>query len=627
MAEATPKKQHQAPRVLALVPDQLLSASLEADLSDAGVDLAVTADPEQVFLSCTEGDVNLVILPAFLPGANAMDLAERLRLDSSLGRPAVLLLGLDEGHRRQAHEIPGAAYLEIPFGPSDLAETVTRLVRAKPLILLADDSKVLRDHVASLLGDAGYEVIEAEDGAAAMTQVRTHRPDLVITDIEMPEMDGYAVCRAIKEDPDLENIPVVICSARGDTLDLERGFESGADDYLVKPVDAADLLTRVRRLLAGLQIEGRETILVVEDSAPVRRLVADSLARQGFLVQAARNGKEGFEKVLEIHPDLVITDHDMPEWTGFELVHAMKRNPETKDIPVVMLTARQSERDQARMRAVGLESYLVKPFSTDKCVAVVERLLAERRLRDYKRASQLYLSKQTADAAEVQAATGQVGAVRAKEEIVTVLFADLVGFTSLSASRSPADVVAFLNEYFDRICPVIFEQRGDIDKFIGDAVMAVFSDDEGESGALRAVRAGLGIQAALAGWTTSGGVRLLARVGINRGPAIRGDLGSRLVRRDYTVIGDTVNRAQRFESQAPRGGVLVSESTYAEIRDRVRAKRIDGLALKGVSEPVTGYVIEAVLQGPQPPRRESSPKEAESRSGPTESVEKKGATR
>ena len=90
----------------------------------------------------------------------------------------------------------------------------------------------------------------------------------------------------------------------------------------------------------------------------------------------------------------------MPRMTGFELVHALKRDPELRDIPIMMLTARDTRRDQAQMRAVGLTSYLVKPFSVDKCVAMVERVLAERRLLAYKEASRLYISDGAVRAAE-----------------------------------------------------------------------------------------------------------------------------------------------------------------------------------------------------------------------------------
>src|SRR5207302_1726291 len=110
--------------------------------------------------------------------------------------------------------------------------------------------------------------------------------------------------------------------------------------------------------------------------------------------------------------------------------------------------------------------------------------------------------------------------------------------------------------------PIIREEGGDIDKFIGDAIMAVFEDGPGDPFALRAVRAALRMQEALGAWNRQTGHELRMRVGINTGRVVRGDIGSRCVRRDYTVIGDVVNRAQRLESNAPIGGVLISESTY-----------------------------------------------------------------
>jgi class 3 adenylate cyclase len=360
----------------------------------------------------------------------------------------------------------------------------------------------------------------------------------------------------------------------------------------VKPVIPEELITRVRQLFSGMVPGSRERILVVDDSPAQRHYVADCLARQGFDIVTADNGKAALERVKAQVPALVISDYEMPEMTGFELVHALKRQPETRNIPVIMLTARQSKRDMAQMRAAGASAYLVKPFAQDKCIATVERTLAERRLHDYKLASSMYISEGARRAAEQRAAAGDLSAIRAEEREMSVLFSDIVGFTGMSASLSPRDVIELLNDYFDVLCPLIVAEAGDIDKFIGDAIMAVFDDAPGlPPPAERSVRAALAMQTAMATWSRGRTPPLRTRIGINTGPLVRGDLGSRFVRRDYTVIGDTVNRANRFEANCPPGKVLISASTRERLGDRIRVEALAGLSLKGVSEPVTGYVV------------------------------------
>ena len=93
---------------------------------------------------------------------------------------------------------------------------------------------------------------------------------------------------------------------------------------------------------------------------------------------------------------------------------------------------------------------------------------------------------------------------------------------------------------------------------------------------------------------TVDGPPLVMRIGVNSGPAVRGDIGSQFVRRDYTVIGDTVNRAQRHESKAPKGEVLLSADTYALVADHVKVELLEGLQLKGIDAPVTGYVLKGM---------------------------------
>jgi len=162
------------------------------------------------------------------------------------------------------------------------------------------------------------------------------------------------------------------------------------------------------------------------------------------------------------------------------------------------------------------------------------------------------------------------------------------------------DVVELLNGYFDAMCPVIKARGGDIDKFIGDAIMALFeaSPEHEEHHALRAVRAAWEMQRALDAFNAAIGrdPPLQMRVGVNTGPAVRGDIGSRYVRRDYTAIGDTVNRAQRFESKAPIGGVLISEEVHALVEEKVICEPMEGLELKGIDKPVTAWVVKGLVE-------------------------------
>ncbi|MBA3540224.1 MAG: response regulator [Deltaproteobacteria bacterium] len=508
---------------------------------------------------------------------------------------AAIIVGTSAADRSIAREVSADGFLQAPFSDAKVLDVLGATTRNKRLILLADDSPLIHRHTVPILEDDGYEVISAHDGEEALMLVNVRQPDMVITDVEMPKMDGYALCKALKGAPETAHLPVLICSSLGEAADLERGFDAGADDYLVKPVIPEELSTRVRALALGSLPASRERVLVVDDSPAQRHYVADCLARQGFEVTTAEDGAIALAKAQNIKPALIVSDYEMPNMTGFELVHALRRDPELRQIPVIMLTARDSRRDMAQMRAVGASAYLVKPFSQDKCIALVERTLAERRLMAYKEASSLFISEGARQAAEERAEHGGTLEFRADERTLAVMFSDLVGFTPMSANLRPRELIELLNDYFDVMCPIVKLHGGDIDKFIGDAIMGIFDEIRGrEPAAERAVRAGLAMQAAMAGFNRGRPIELAMRIGINLGPVIRGDLGSKVVRRDYTVIGDTVNQANRYEAKCPPGAVLVSQTMRDAIGARGTFRPLEGLALKGVAAPVTGFVAESL---------------------------------
>jgi len=126
-----------------------------------------------------------------------------------------------------------------------------------PSVLVVDDDEINRHVVANFLGLEAYNVLEAENGEAALAMMRDAQPDLVLLDIMMPRMNGYEVCRQIRTERDQSNLPIIFLSARDRTEDLVTGFESGANDYVPKPVAGPELLTRVATHLKLLQIQAQ----------------------------------------------------------------------------------------------------------------------------------------------------------------------------------------------------------------------------------------------------------------------------------------------------------------------------------------------------------------------------------
>ncbi len=177
---------------------------------------------------------------------------------------------------------------------------------------------------------------------------------------------------------------------------------------------------------------------------------------------------------------------------------------------------------------------------------------------------------------------------------VSVLMADLSGFTPFAESTDPALVVQMLNTYYGAIVPVILGEGGTVVQFVGDAVMAVFNAPTPQPGhALHAARAGLGLQQAVARIAAGRPDWPLFRVGVNSGPALVGNVGAAQMR-NYTAIGDTTNLAARLEGVAEPGTVVVGSSTYAQLGRGAQVRVLSGITVKGRREPVTCYVLEGL---------------------------------
>jgi adenylate cyclase len=180
----------------------------------------------------------------------------------------------------------------------------------------------------------------------------------------------------------------------------------------------------------------------------------------------------------------------------------------------------------------------------------------------------------------------------------TVLFSDVIGFTSMSETRSPEEVVRVMNSYFDRMVPCIVNDNGAIDKFIGDAIMAFWGIpfDKGDS-AGHACHAALQMQNALVGFNSvqeaEGGTQLAHGIGINAGNVVAGNIGSSN-QLGYTLLGDTVNTASRVEHAACKGHVLVTQAAWEELKGRGNGIRLPPLTVRNKAEPLTVYSLRAL---------------------------------
>ena len=189
-------------------------------------------------------------------------------------------------------------------------------------------------------------------------------------------------------------------------------------------------------------------------------------------------------------------------------------------------------------------------------------------------------------------------ALGGEEVEVTVLFADLRGYTAFAERRAPSEVVAMLNAAFGAVVPIVFTEGGTVVQFMGDALMAIFNAPHPQPDhALRAARAALAMQQAV-GELPEAGTRPHFRVGLNSGPALVGNIGGAEMR-NFAAIGDTTNVAARLQTYAAEGSVVIGASTYDHIREQAVVRPLGSPGLKGKSQPVAVYELIG-LRAPDP---------------------------
>jgi CheY-like chemotaxis protein len=209
-----------------------------------------------------------------------------------------------------------------------------------PCVLVVDDDPAQRDLLTRFLERQGFAVRSAADGQAGLALARATRPTAILLDVEMPRMDGWSMLHAVRSDPTLAETPVIMVSVLNEE---GLGHALGATDYVTKPVD----WERLREIIGRLRPPGSEggahppgPVLVVDDDADLRARLRTLLERGGLPVVEAADGQEALAAMDRHRPGLVLLDLTMPVMDGFAFLRALRARPDERDVPVVVLTAR-----------------------------------------------------------------------------------------------------------------------------------------------------------------------------------------------------------------------------------------------------------------------------------------------
>lgn len=341
-------------------------------------------------------------------------------------------------------------------------------------------------------------------------------------------------------------------------------------------------------------------ILVVDDEPDLEILI-----RQKFRVKIregdydfifAGNGRHALEQ-LEQHPDveIVLSDINMPEMDGLTLLS--KLNDQHVLLKAVIVSAYGDMENIRTAMNRGAFDFVTKPVDFHDLELTIEKTLSHvNQIRQTLKAVKennilrMYVDETVLHFMNSREYESTLMVSETLE--ASIAFIDICGFTSISENETPDNVVKLLNSYFDLMVKEIIKQEGYIDKFIGDAIMAVFRGDYHLDRAIDACLAVRSEIERLPVFSENVSYKPNVSIGINSGEVISGNIGSASLRRlDYTVIGDVVNTAQRLQSAARQGQIVICDEAYQRIKHSFKCLQIGEITLKNKQKPVMVYEV------------------------------------
>lgn len=529
-------------------------------------------------------------------------------------------------------------------------------------VLVVDDTPFNRQLLGRLLRGLGHEPVEAEDGRQALERLRDAGAppiDVILLDILMPEMDGYEVLAALRDDAALRHLPVIVISGVDELDSVVRCLEMGAADYLPKTVDPAILKARIASSLArkrlhdaereavDRQAASNEVLAIMSRSAFDLQVVLDAVVRAAvrlchadygvayvledgaYCVAASAGGSEeldswerrhpirpGRDSVVgrvaligeAIHLEDVLADREyLPtpgqQVSGYRTLLGVPIEQDGAITGVLALTRNEVRSFGAAERA------LATGFAEQAAIGIANARLLETIERQRGQLAR-FLSPQVAEL--VSSPEGEAMLAGHRREI-TAMFCDLRNFTTFSETAEPEEVLGFLRRYHATVGALVVEHEGTLEHFAGDGLMVFFNDPELQADhAARAVRMAVAIRSTFADiseeWRRRGHVLQLG-MGIATGYATMGRIGFE-GRYDYGGVGNAIILASRLSGEAAAGEILIAQRTFAALDGAVPAEAAGERQLKGFSRPMPVFRVAADTEAGEADREREPAKEA-----------------
>ncbi len=265
------------------------------------------------------------------------------------------------------------------------------LVEDNPLTL-----RILIEHLKRL----GHQTTIARSAEEALRQIGLQKPDLILLDILLPGIDGFEACRRLKGNSATKDIPVIFLTVLSQTEDKVKAFEVGGVDFLTKPVDFKEVSARIHTRLSIQKLQRRlktrrnmissglaphqdrkSVIMVVEDNPMALQLLEKYLGGMGFSAVGTSSGEEALEMLKSTIPDIILLDVMLPGIDGFETCRLFKKSLQTRDVPVIFMTALSDTHDKVRAFEAGAVDYITKPHHYAEIVTRINTHLTLKALR------------------------------------------------------------------------------------------------------------------------------------------------------------------------------------------------------------------------------------------------------